>query len=165
MPAVVLAGNDNSCLIRALMARYRRIYPHYNPHQAVRRSRPPPLVNIVKLPQRTRDIKQHFAVQLLPPKPVPSYRLMIVLRNPGARLGAFSNVVPRVTTTSWPSRASNSRINRVGRGVVATTTFGCCPRRSPNCNMSQIDGSRHEPSSSQTAASCCGPRSRSVSAR
>ena len=58
---------------------------------------------------------------------------------------------------------SNCAMDFVGRGVVAITTRGCFPSRKPNCNMSQVDGSRHEPSSSQSAPSCCGPRKRSGS--
>jgi hypothetical protein len=47
--------------------------------------------------------------------------------------------------------------------IVAITTRGCFPSRKPNYNMSQVDGSRREPSSSQSAPSCCGPRKRSGS--
>jgi choline dehydrogenase len=45
-----------------------------------------------------------------------------------------------VTTTSRSSRASNSRISVVGRGVVATRQRGWRPSRNPNCSMSHVSG-------------------------
>src|SRR6185312_16083057 len=45
------------------------------------------------------------------------------------------------------------------RGVVVMSCFGCSPSRKPNCSMSkQASAFFHLPSSSNQAASNCGPR-------
>ena len=55
------------------------------------------------------------------------FELVISGRKALARLARFSDVLPRVTTKSLPSRAIKSRMSLVGRGVVVTTQRGHRP--------------------------------------
>ena len=78
-------------------------------------------------------------------------------RNAGARLRALATVAARVTAVF--GSAISRLISAIGRGVVVMTCRGRSPRRSPNCNMSNVASAwRHLASSSHQAAANCGPR-------
>ena len=98
------------------------------------------------------------------PSRVPSYRETIVVRNDGAKFIWLSRVRPRVTATSWPARLRSPRSKGVGFGVVVTIALGRFPRRRPSIAVSHTACAFFQAaSSSHHSASCCGPRSRSLS--
>jgi hypothetical protein len=162
MPLAVLSRDHDAGLVGVFSGGRRRVDRHHHPLQR-QRALLSASVQLVTVPQRTGCILKDFSEKLLAAEAGSLVFADDLFKKPGARFARFSYVDPRVTTTSRPSRANNSRMSLVGRGVVATRQRGLRPNLNPNCNMSQVSGRAQEPSSSHTAASCCGPRNRSGS--